>query len=668
MIRDQFILDINEELIIDNFAGGGGASTGIELALGRHVDVAINHDPKAIAMHQANHPQTLHKPKSVWEIDPLEVTQGRPVGLAWFSPDCKHFSKAKGGKPREKAIRMLAWIVVRWIIMTRPRTIMLENVEEFQDWCPLKPDGQPDKEHIGRTFECFRGIITTGVPADHPDIEEAIAAVGPILTREMCVQGFGYSFGAKELRACDHGAPTIRKRLFVVMHRDGSPAIWPEATHAAPADPRVKAKTLKAWLTAANCIDFSIPCPSIFERTRPLAHATFRRIAKGIMRFVVNAKKPFIVHLTHQGDDRVNPITAPLPTVTGANRGEMAVVSPHVTKFRESSIGTAADEPLHTITAGGEQARPGTGNAMGLVSATLVTIGYGEREGQAPRAPGLDVPLGTVVAGGIKHALITPTLVVNTSGHPGAPASEPLRTVATGGHQILVAPVLTEHYGGHGTPGSSLEKPMGTVTAKDHHSLITAQIVGCGGPARGGQPRPVDSPAGTLVTRNHSGLAAATLTRQFGTSIAADIEKPAHTVMADGGGKTQLVKAFLVKYYGNEEDGISLKDPLHTVTTLDRFGLVSVEGVDYAISDIGLRMLQPRELFRAQGFPDTYIIERGMVIDEAGKVAWIILTKSDQVRMCGNSVCPPMAKALVEANCPGLARWDKADRRKRLSA
>ena len=632
MIRDQFLLDVNDELIVDNFAGGGGASHGIEMALGRHVDVAINHDRKAIAMHQANHPQTLHLPKSVWEIAPLVVTKGRPVGLAWFSPDCKHFSKAKGGKPREKAIRALAWIVVKWILDTRPRVIMLENVEEFQDWCPVDDDGQPIKDLLGRTFEAFRGIITTGIPADHPDIQEALQMVAG-LTVADCVRGFGYSFGSKELRACDYGAPTIRKRLFAVMRRDGSPAFWPDQTHAAPTDERVKAGRLKAWLTAASCIDFSIPCPSIFERKRPLAAATCRRVAKGIMKFVIDAVDPFIVHLTHHGDDRVHDPKKPFPTVTGANRGELAIVSP-----------------------------------------TLIQTGYGERPGQEPRAPGLDKPLGTVVAGGVKHAIVAPILAETAHGEEspgtkrkrwGAGAQDiakPLNTVAGSNNAALVSLFLAKNY--TGVIGIPADAPTGTVTTQDHHSLVAATLVRDFGTANASD---IQEPAKTVMADGGGGktrLVAATLTRQFGNSNAADIKEPVGTTTAGGSGKTQMVYAFLDKYYGTDQDP-QMREPLHTVTTKDRFGLVMVNGIAHAIIDIGLRMLQPRELFRAQGFPDSYIIDKGFFVEPDGAVSWKTLTKSDQVRMCGNSVCPPMAAALVAANVPELSCWTKSERRAR---
>ncbi len=509
MLKPQFILPLSDELVVDLFAGGGGASTGIEQAIGRHVDIAVNHDPAAVSLHQANHPQTQHFVSDVFEVDPLAVTEGRPVGLLWASPDCKHFSKAKGGKPVSKRVRGLAWVVVKWAKLTRPRIICLENVEEFQTWGPLAADGRPCPERKGRTFQRWVAQL----------------------------QALGYVVEWRELRACDYGAPTIRKRLFLVARRDGMPIVWPEPTHADPK--HAKAKGLMPWRTAADCIDWSIPCPSIFERERPLAEATLRRIAHGVMRYVVNAAQPYVVRIgqTGHGDGgKVRGITEPVSTIT--TKAEHLLCSP-----------------------------------------TLVQTGYGEREGQAPRVPGLDKPLGTVVAGAAKHA--------------------------------LVAAFLAKHY--TGVVGTDLRQPIGTVTTQDHHSLV----------------------AGT-ITKFRTG------------SVGSGLAEPVHTVTAGGtpsrpstGNVMGLVSAFLTAYYGSDQD-TPLPDPMHTVTTKPRFALVTVAGQQYAIADIGMRMLQPRELYTAQGFPASYIIDRG----HDGRV----LPKDAQVRMCGNSVCPPLACALVAAN------------------
>ena len=488
----QLQLDVHQELIIDNFAGGGGASTGIEMALGRRVDVAINHDPEAVSMHLANHPETRHYCESVWEVNPREIADGRPVGLVWLSPDCKHFSKAKGGQPVEKKIRGLAWVALRWAATVQPRVIMLENVEEFVTWGPLAegPDGKmrPCPKNKGREFNAFTNAL----------------------------RRHGYAVEWRELRACDFGAPTTRKRLFLIARRDGQPITWPMPTHGRPDHPDVRAGRLKTWRTAAECLDFSLPCPSIFERSRPLADATCRRIAKGIMRYVVNAVQPYIVN--HSGT----------------------------------------------------------------------------------------------------HALAVPVFTehANASSPRSWSADEPLRTICAqikGGHHALVTAFLAKHYGG--VVGYGLQgEPLHTVTSSDHHSLVTSNLI--------------------KLRNNCTGQ---------------DNREPLHTITGHGEHFAE-VRAFLIKYYGADQDP-RLEEPLHTITTRDRFGLVTVAGEDYAIADIGLRMLAPAELYRAQGFPADYIIEWG--IDASG--ARVPLTKTAQVRMCGNSVCPPLAAALVRANVPELA-------------
>lgn len=521
-------------MIIDSFAGGGGASTGIEMALGRSPDVAINHDPAALAMHEINHPETRHLINSIYAVDPRDVVPaGRRVGLAWFSPDCKHHSKAKGGKPVEKNIRDLAWVVVHWAERVRPDVIMLENVEEFQDWCPLTPDNRPDLTRRGETFKEWVNRL----------------------------RRLGYKVEWRQLRACDYGAPTIRKRLFVIARRDSLPIIWPAPTHGAPDSAEVIAGTKQPWRTAAEIIDWSLPCPSIFDTSaeimakhglravRPLKDATLRRIARGVMRYVIEAKQPFVVTCNHSGDG-----------------------------FR----GQGLHEPFKTLTA--------TRDAHGLVVPTLVQTGYGERPGQQPRVPGLDKPLGTLVAGGGKHALVAAFLAQHNAGprmetNVGRSADAPLSTLTTRGtqQQIVAASLLSMH--GNARRDSSIEAPHPTLCAGGQHSAVIA--------------------------------------------------------------------AFLQKYYG-QGLGQEAGTPLHTLGTRDTFGLVTVEidGQTYAITDIGMRMLTPREQFRAQGFPDTYIIDRA----PDGRA----MTKTEQTRMCGNSVCPPLAAALARANCAHLAETTTA--------
>lgn len=594
MKHDAFSLplDLGSELIVDNFAGGGGASTGIEMAFGRPVDIAINHAGEALAMHAANHPSTKHYREDVFAIHPGFVTNQQPIGLAWFSPDCKHHSKAKGGKPREQKIRGLAWVTLKWAAFQMPRCIALENVEEFVDWGPLDEKGKPIKAEKGRTFRAFVDALTTGVPPDHPDVPEIYETLGADFPMERLYAGLGYKVEYRVLRAHEHNTPTIRKRVYVFGRRDGLPIVWPAPSHGEPKSEAVRRGKILPYRTAAECIDWSIPCPSIFERKRPLKDATLRRIARGIMKFVVNSSSPFVIHLTHQGADRAAALDVPLATVTGANRGEQALVAAHITKFRANSIGSAVDAPLHTITSGGDCARPaGAAHAMGIVSATLIQTGYGERKGQEPRVPGLDKPLGTVVAGGAKHA--------------------------------LVSAFLAKHYGG--VVGTAIDVPTGTVTQSDHHSVVTAQLIGCGGRAGQSRPRDASEPAATVTAKADTSVAVSHLVKLRGTCRdGTRVDEPLHTISA-GGTHHAEVRAFLHKYHGP-----------------DALGIVTIEGEQYAIVDIGMRMLTPRELARAQGFPDSYVLDP--IVN--GKP----LSKSAQVRMIGNSVCPPVAAAIIRAN------------------
>ena len=480
-------------LIIDLFAGGGGASEGIKAIIGRDPDVAINHDRIAIAMHMANHPGTVHLQRDIWDVYPTAATGGLPVDLLWASPDCKHFSKAKGKSlQRSKEIRSLAWVVEKWAMAARPAVIIMENVEEFRTWGPLDNAGKIIDTQKGATFRAF--------------------------VRRL--RRLGYAVEYRELRACDYGAPTIRKRLFLIARCDGMPIVWPAPTHGPGKVP---------YRTAADIIDWSIPCPSIFERKRPLADNTMRRIAEGIRRYVIEAAEPFIV--TYYGPKpgekfRGSGMSAPLATQTTENR--FGLVIPHIQRQFGRGVGTAISDPIGTITAGGM------------------------------------------------------------------------------GKTALVSAFLAKHYGG--VVGQEIAKPIGTVTAKDHHSLVASHMVKLRGTCRAGQP--VTGPVATITS---------------------------------GGTHIGEVRAFLLKYYGTDQDP-NLREPLHTLTTKHRFGLVTVmvNGEPYIITDIGMRMLQPRELFRAQGFTEQYKID----IQVDGKP----ITKTDQVRLCGNSVCPPIAGALVAAN------------------
>ena len=397
-------------LLVDNFAGGGGASTGIEAALGRPVDIAVNHDLEALAMHAANHPGTLHLCEDVWAVDPVAVCKGRPVDLAWFSPDCKHFSKAKGGKPKDKKIRGLAWVAVRWARRVSPRVICLENVKEFAEWGPLDEKGKPIESRKGETFQIFIHSL----------------------------RNLGYRVEWRELQACDYGAPTSRNRLVLIARCDGEPVVWPDPTHGPGKTP---------YRTAAECIDWSLPCPSIFDRKKPLADATCRRIAKGIVRYVLNNPKPFLVE------------------------NNFGVIASHVTKFRTGAIGSSLDEPLHTVTAGGNPARPSTGNTMGLVSAFLAKH-YTGVVGSS-----LFDPIGTITAVD-HHSLVAAHVVRQFGKSVGSDCRQPVGTItAGGGGKTLLASSFLVKYYGTGT-GQNVALPLGTITGKDRFGLVTVRIEG----------------------------------------------------------------------------------------------------------------------------------------------------------------------------------------------
>lgn len=649
------------EIIVDNFAGGGGASTGIEMAIGRSVDIAINHDPNAVAMHTTNHPDTLHYCESVYEVRPKIATAGRPVALAWFSPDCRHFSKAKGAKPVEKAIRGLAWIVIRWAMDVGPRVMMLENVEEFKTWGPLLAgEMRPDPERAGETFEAFIGMLSTGVPADHPALLECceFLQLSPDSEQvQQLVAGLGYDVDYRELRACDYGAPTIRKRFFMVMRRDGQPITWPEVTHADPKSPAVHAGKLAPWRTAAECIDWSIAAPSIFGRKKPLAENTLKRIARGIQRFVLDNPTPFIVKCNHtstrSGYDcfRGQSLNEPLQTIT--KKHGYAIAVPHLTKFRTGATGQEVTEPVPTITAGTSKRPGGNGHALGMVEAALTPFlaGNGGSEYQAkPRplekpahtilkqsrtcvvAPVIarqfgastghraDEPSATITAGGGgKSQLVVPTLIQRGYGErPGQDPrvlqlDNPLGTVTAGGNKFAtVSAFLAKHYGGnYQGAGVGIDEPMHSVTTVDHHAAVTSHLVKLRGTCRDGQR--TDEPMPTVT-------AGGTHVGEVKTLLAVDgyDEQRAHQALE-----------FLREYCGPESTG-----------------LVTIESVVYRIVDIGMRMLQPHELYRAQGFPEWYIIDR----DYRG----MKYAKDKQVARCGNAVPPPFAEALVRANLPEL--------------
>lgn len=541
---------INGELIVDNFAGGGGASTGIELATGYSVDIAINHDPEAIKMHKANHPNTEHYCENVWAVDPVKACKGHTVGLAWFSPDCKHFSKAKGGKPKDKNIRGLAWVALRWAGLVRPRVIMLENVEEFKTWGPLNRRHHPIRAKQGKTFERF--------------VQQ--------------LRDLGYEVEFRELIAADYGAPTMRKRFFMVARCDGKSIVWPEPTHAPADSEEVKKGLLKPYVGAYTQLDFSLPCPSIFDTSeeikekygiravRPLAQKTMDRIARGLKKFVLENPEPFIIQCNHGGECRPNDIREPMPTITGKHG--YGIVEPYMVQCKYNNEAQDVQKPIGTLTTVGSHL---------LVEPYMVQIG--QTGFTKDRSKDVREPLTTIVSKN-EHCLISPTLI-------------------------------------------------------QYHSE-TAQ-----GEVRG---QTIKDPIMTVDGSNRYGLVTSFLSKFYKSGIGQDEREPLHTITTSAGHFGE-VRAFLIKYYG-DATGQDIEKPLDTVTTKDRFGLVTIEGVDYQIVDIGLRMLEPKELYGCQGFPDDYIIDH----DYTGKT----YPRSEQIRRCGNAVCPPIPDALVRANLPEL--------------
>jgi DNA (cytosine-5)-methyltransferase 1 len=610
------------EIIVDSFAGGGGASLGIERALGRSPDIAINHDEAAIAMHAANHPATRHLQHNVWKVDPSAATGGAPVGLMWASPDCKHFSKAKGGKPVARNIRDLAWVVVSWARQVRPRVICLENVEEFRTWGPLDGDNRPDPERKGETFRQWVGEL----------------------------RRLGYRVEHRELRACDYGAPTIRKRLFLIARCDGRPIVWPKPSHGDPRSVEVKAGRLKPWRTAAGIIDWSLACPSIFLTReearalgvkRPLAEATMARIAKGVKRYVLDAKEPFVVTINHSGEGfRGQGLDEPFRTVAAA-RDAHGLVAPVFAYGQQGGAVRDANAPLHTVTASAK-------DTNAIVAPTLV--GCGGRAGQS-RPRSASEPLATITSKA-DTCLVAAHLTKFNTGSVGASLDEPAPTVTAnsflqrpgGAAPIgIVSAHLSAYYGdGDGSTDRSApaDEPLRTVTTENRHAVVAAFLAQHNSGVVGHDAR---EPVSTLTrTGSHQAVVSAGLMSLKGAERrGASIDAPHATVTAQGCHSAD-VRAFLVKYYGEGGQDRAVGEPLHTIPTRDRFGLVTVAGEVYEIADIGMRMLTPRELFRAQGFPDSYDITTG----PGGRR----LTQAEQIGRCGNSVCPDLAEAIVRAN------------------
>ena len=597
-----------DELMVDNFAGGGGTSTGIEMAIGRSVDIAINHDPDAIAMHRANHPFTKHYCESVWEVDPEEACGGRPVALAWFSPDCKHFSRAKGGKPVDKNIRGLAWVAVKWAYAVRPRCIMLENVPEIQTWGPLGKDNKPIKECAGETFNAFIGALSSGIPKTHPAFTEMCEALEIDLASEAAdaiSKGLGYKIEYRTLKSCDYGAPTTRTRFYLIARCDGQSIVWPEPTHAPRNSKEVEEGKKLPYRTAADCIDWSIPAQSIFLRDKPLAENTLRRIARGIQKFVIDNPEPFIVTVNHSGEG-----------------------------FRGQDV----NEPLHTVTAK---------HGYGVVAPTIIPIGYGERSGQDPRANNIEEPLGTVVTSG-KHYLVAPHLTKFQQNSSGQELDRPIDTVMPGAQRFgLIIPTLIQYHSETALDevrGQSLTDPLMTVDTAPRYALSCAHIMKNYGGGYTGAGSSAEAPLDTVTAHDHNSLVTTHIMTLRNNMDGQKVDEPLTTISCSGAHHAE-VQAFLVKYFST---GVakSVNEPLDTITTRHRFALVTVHGEEYIITDIRMRMLQPRELFNAQGFPKDYIIDT----DADGNP----YPKSKQVARCGNAVTPPVPEALVRANLPEM--------------
>lgn len=628
--KTQYGLGFNpqdDEIVVDFFCGGGGAGTGLEMGLGRTVTVAKNHSPAAISMHTANHPTARHFTTDVFEGDPDTECGGRPVGWFHMSPDCTHHSQAAGGQPRKREIRNLSWIGLKWAGMKRPRVISLENVKQILAWGPLI--AKRDKA-TGRVVKVDGTVAEAGerVPVHQQFLVPDPKRKGQTWRRFVqLLQGMGYQVEWQVGRACDYGAPTSRERLFMIARCDGQPIIWPEPTHA-----KVPAKGQKPWRSASECIDWSLPCPSIFARKKPLAAATLRRIAKGMHRFVLDAAEPFIVPIANWSQDATQSAADPLRTVTAWPRGgSFAVASPIIAPATHQGSDRVNDplQPLPTVTCANR------GEQM-LVSPTLVSVGYGERNGQEPRVPGLDKPLGTVVAGGIKHAVAAAHLVKFRYDSAGAAADEPMPTITSGGncqrpagaaHAMGIATAFIEQANGgfNATPAQSAERPMTTVTNSGSQQRLAVASLATLRRNCTGQPITGQVPAITAGAEHHALVE---------YQLAPEVEAGA-----------LQVAAFLMSYYGTDNTSRP-DDPSPTVTTKDRLALVTVtiRGTPYVVVDIGLRMLQPRELYRAQGFPDDYRIDHG----HDGRK----FTKSEQVHMCGNSVSPPHMAAIARANDP----------------
>lgn len=633
--------DFFKELIVDNFAGGGGASIGIELATGRPVDIAINHDADAIAMHKVNHPCTQHYQEDVFAIDPEKVTDGRPVGIGWFSPDCKHFSRAKGGKPVDKKIRGLSWVILKWAMSkSAPRVIFMENVEEIQTWCPLVEENgelRPDKERIGETFKGFLAMLSYGIDKSSAAFLEAceFLKLDPNGTQaDRLSKGLGYQYDYRVLKACDYGAPTIRKRFYLVARRDGKPIVFPEPTHG---------KGLKPYRTAAECIDWSIPCPSIFGRKKELAVNTQRRIARGLDKFVIRNPKPFIMQMNFENVPQN--VEEPLSTITAVNKHYLSIpqLEPYIMSNNTNNACHAAGEPLPTVT---------TGNRNFLCAPSLIQY-HSEQSRREVRGQKVDEPIMTIDSSP-RYGINTCFISKYFSGEKqsGADMNDPLPTVTGIDHNAVVAVHLSSRYGdGSDGRGSKVDEPIPTVTASNHEHVVAANLIQYYGGSD--QASGTDKPMPTVTCKDRHGLVESHLCVLRNNMDCKSLNEPLSTLTTSPGHFAQ-VKTYLQKIEGTPNLGNwdkvrrLLNEYAGYKIAADEILILEIDGVQYFISDIGMRMLKAKELTKAQGFPDDYIIDIEPYIGKK-------YSESKQTGRIGNSVCPEVATALVRANCADMA-------------
>ncbi len=555
------------ELIIDNFAGGGGASTGIELALGVPVDIAINHDADAIAMHKANHPYTTHYQEDVFAIEPEKVTGGRPVGIAWFSPDCTHFSRARGGTPVEKKIRGLSWVIIKWAMSkSAPRCIFMENVPEIQTWCPLvEVDGEmrPDATREGETFKGFISILTTGIEKEHPAFLECceFLKISPDSEKvERLIKGLGYKVEYRELKACDYGTPTIRKRFYLIARNDGLPIVFPTPTHG---------KGKLPYRTAAECIDFSLPCPSIFGRKKDLAINTQKRIARGLDKFVIKNKTPFIMQVNY--DNAPQDVKKPISTITAVNKHYLA------------------------------------------------------------------------------KPTLSPYIMSNNTNNAPHGAKVPLPTVTTGVRNFVCSAYLSKYFSGKKQAGAAMDNPMPTVTGIDHNALVTVNISCRYGNGNDGRGSEMQKPTPTVTPTDHNYLMESHLCILRKNMDCKSAEEPIPTITSKARHEA-LIKTYLCKIDGAQDlkNWDKVRHLLNSYAGYniapDEILILEINGAQYFISDIGMRMLKPHELMLAQGFPADYVLD---IETHIGKK----YSTAKQIARMGNAVCPPVATALIRANC-----------------